>query len=472
MEFVNHTPFPALAFEGVDQHDQQFHVVVLRQTLDFTADGPLYADQQLPLCEEDVYFGEVGRSGVRAESDFCQFKPKCDVIVNGTAYAPAGRSVERFRVGLTVRAPDAPPRALPEPPQGLNPLLAPSPEAIAQWEQECAALRSERLPGATLIDKTLDVTGERFIVKSSFASSWIARVCRGLTFGLMRPVPWTLSAPTPCLAIPLRPELAFGGECLVSANSQAAARLPEQQRRSFPHGSTEPVAHTAFPANPVGLGWSEAWFLDAAHIKRLKAPQIEWPHAPFDQAVFGQAISGGALPAQQDVACLGVRPKGHPDRAGLVGTIDEAFIASNRWLPDDFDFAVWNAAPPDQQIEYPAGGEIFELTNLFPFDAAGVIADERGNSVMRFALPEHLAFVRVRLESGVWFRLPMLLDTLSIDTDRRQLSLVWRRIVGKTHEAPIRVLEAGVLSAGQRRERERLFAEFDAQARRMEARHA
>jgi hypothetical protein len=470
MEFVNHTPFPALAFEGIDQHDQRFHVVVLRQTLDLTEDGPLYADEQSPLCEEDAFFDVPGRSGVREESDLCQFKPKCDVIVNGTAHAPGGRATARFRVRLVVRKPDGPPLPLPKRPYGLNPLMPASTEAMRQWEQECAAVLGRNQSGKTLVDKTLVVTGARFLQRSSFVTSWVARVCRWLTLGSVRPVPWALSAPLPCARVPLRPELAFGGECRVSADSPAARRVPDKHRLS--DGVESLVAHSAFSANPVGTGWSESWYLNAADVARMPAPQIEWPNAPFDVALFGQAVSGEALPKHQQIASFGIRPKGHPDRASLVGTIDDQFVTSERWLPKDFDFAVWNAAPPDQQIEYPNGGELFELTNLFPPDAAGAIVDDDGNSVMRFALPEHSAFVRVRLESGVYFRLPMWLDTVLIDTDRRQLSLVWRRVIGKDREAQVRVLEAGILSVDQRRERDRLFAEFEAQASRMEMRHA
>lgn len=465
MEFINHTPFPALAFEGIDQHEQRFHVAVLRQTLDLTEDGPLYADEQLPLCEEDAYFGELGRSGVREESDLCQFKPKCDVIVNGTAHAPGGRAATRFQVRLVVRKPDGPPLPLPERPKGLNPLMPAPPEAIRQWERDCEAARACNQPGSMLVDKTLVVTGARVLKRRSFAASCAARFCRWLTLGLLRPVSWALSAPVPCVRVPLRPELAFGGECRVPADSPAAGRVPDKDRLPTVDGSL--VAHCAFAANPIGAGWSESWYLYAADIVRMPAPQIEWQDAPFDVTMFNQATAGGALPKQQLVAGFGNRPKGHPDRASLVGTVDEAFIASEKWLPEDFDFAVWNAAPPDQQIEYPSGGEVFELTNLFPPDAAGVIVDEQGNSVMRFSLPEHLAFVRVRLETGAYFRLPMWLDTVLIDTDRRQLSLVWRRVIGKDREAQARTLEVGILSVDQRRERDRLFAEFETQANRM-----
>jgi len=472
MEFRNHTPFPALAFEGIDQHDQRFYVIALRQTLDLTQDGPIYADDQQPLREEDAYFGEVGHSGVREESDLCHFKPKCDIIVNGTARAPGGRPASRFHVRLVVRKPDGRPIAIPEPPQGLNPLMSASPEAIKQWERECAAMLSRGAPGQTLIDKTLVVTGERFLRKSSFATSWMARACRWMTLGGVRPVPWTLSAPSPCLEVPLRAELAFGGECLVSAGSPAAARVPADRRLANKSDETSQVAHTAFGANPIGVGWSEDWYLKAAGITHLPAPRIESPDAPFDLAVFARAVSGKALPERQEVAGFGIRVKGHPDRAPLIGTVDEEFIASGRCLPQDFDFAIWNAAPPDQQIEYPSGGEIVELINLFPADAPGASIDAHGNTVVRFALPSHLAFARVRLEDGACFRLPMHVDTVLIDTDRRQLSMIWRRIVGKVQDAPVRVLEAGVLSVEQRRERDRLFAEWDTRTRKMEMRDA
>ncbi|MET3120406.1 hypothetical protein AAKU64_004658, partial [Undibacterium sp. GrIS 1.8] len=85
MEFRNHTPFPAQAFEGLDQHEQVFHVIGLRQTLSFASGTLEYADEQAPLCEVDAFFGEMNQSSVRQESDFCQYKPKCDVIVNATA---------------------------------------------------------------------------------------------------------------------------------------------------------------------------------------------------------------------------------------------------------------------------------------------------------------------------------------------------------------------------------------------------
>jgi hypothetical protein len=130
MEFRNHTPFPALAFEGIDPSGQQFHVVVMRQTFTWCDNGvAYYADEQEPVYEEDTYFGAIATSAVRQESDLCHYKPRCDIIVNATAYAPQGLRQRRFSVGLRVFRPDEPVR-LPEPPRGLNPFLAPSQDAL------------------------------------------------------------------------------------------------------------------------------------------------------------------------------------------------------------------------------------------------------------------------------------------------------------------------------------------------------
>jgi len=103
MEFHNLTPFPALAFEGLDQHGLEFHVVVMRATYDITADLELQpADEQQPLAVCDEYFGEMNTSSVRQESDLAQYKPNCDVIVIGSAYAPGHKPVPRFEAGIRI----------------------------------------------------------------------------------------------------------------------------------------------------------------------------------------------------------------------------------------------------------------------------------------------------------------------------------------------------------------------------------
>jgi hypothetical protein len=142
MEFRNHTPFPALAFEGIDPRNRPFHVLVLRQTLTWDDDGQLdYADKQSALNVVDAYFGEPNASAVRQESDLCQYKPRCDVIVNATAHAPGGKPRRRFKVGLRVASPDTA-IPLPEPPQGLNPLQPARFEERQAWKVACELARS------------------------------------------------------------------------------------------------------------------------------------------------------------------------------------------------------------------------------------------------------------------------------------------------------------------------------------------
>ena len=133
MNFINHTPFPAQAFEGIDQHGRAFHVVVLRQTLSF-ADGKLvYADVQAPLCDADT--AHADGAGTRQESDLCHFKPRCDIIANATAYAPPGKPCTHCVARLTVRRPDTP-APLPRRPQGLNQFVDAAPEFMARWRQQ------------------------------------------------------------------------------------------------------------------------------------------------------------------------------------------------------------------------------------------------------------------------------------------------------------------------------------------------
>ena len=54
MEFVNHTPFPAIAFDAIDQRDMLFHTVVIRITFTVSDQGTLeFAEEQTPLVTTD-----------------------------------------------------------------------------------------------------------------------------------------------------------------------------------------------------------------------------------------------------------------------------------------------------------------------------------------------------------------------------------------------------------------------------------
>jgi hypothetical protein len=453
MEFINHTPFPALAFEGIDQRDQRFHVVVLRQTFTWDDAGQLvFADEQHSLCDADEFFVPQMQGSVRQESDLCPYKPRCDVIVNATAYPPQrpdGGVLDRFEVRLVVSRPGAS-LSFPAAPYGLNPFMRASDEAMRKWQAEVKRLNDESEAGELLIDKRLVVTGpRRFAKRTGLGRLAIALVKIG-TLGLVRLPSWRLTRPEPAQLVPLRLERAFGGECRIEADSRAANkvakkyRLSPEQAAAHPDSARPPIAHDAYVFNPAGQGYARDWYLAAADVRSVAAPQIEHPHHPIGLGHFNSARRGKLDADERLVAGLGVRPKGHPDRARLVGTVDEEFIQSTAALPKDFDFAVWNAAWPDQQVEVLNGDERIQLVNLCAADTPGVVRDARGDAVLTLKLPGHLPFALVRFENGVIGELGARLDTLSIDPDKRELSCVWRATIGK--QPLVRVLEARMLA--------------------------
>lgn len=462
MELTNHTPFPALAFEGIDQHDQSFHVIALRQTLTWDEHGILaYADEQAPLCEVDTFFGDMNASSVRQESDLCQYKPKCDVIINATAYAPKGKPVTHFNVRLMVRRPDVP-APLPERPQGLNPFVAPEPEVLDQWRAAVEQAKGRSIPGAHLIDKTLTVTGEHRFARRAWPYRAICALVKQLTFGVINLPAWKLSNPAIVAQIPLRSEYAFGGQCRINAGDKAAKRLQKKHRltpeqlASHPDAALpppqQPIAHTVFDGNPIGRGFAERWYLKTVGVKQIPAPQIEYPQAPVSLGHFMACLDGKLKSENGDRVCagLGIRAKSHPERIRLAGTIDEAFAKSDAWLPEDFDFAVWNAAPVDQQTAFLTGDEVIELTNLCDPEAVGARQNARGDTVLTLALPRHACYLLVRLQAGEMFAHPMSIDTVIVEPDSRCLTLVWRTVLAKDDEVPIRAVEARMQTFDER----------------------
>jgi hypothetical protein len=462
MEFRNHTPHPALAFVGVDPFDQSFHVVVLRQTYTWNDAGELaFAQEQLPLCEEDEFFNsdlDPDSDDPRQESDLCQFKPRCDVIVNATAHAPGGDDgkpsrATRFDVRLLVRRPDTA-APLPAEPQGLNQFMAPNGEDVRRWEQAVALAKTRLQPGQRLIDKTLRVTGERFFVKRNVPLRFAIGLINLCTLGLVSLPTWRLTSPRPTLSVPLGLSNAWGGNNRIELGSKAAERVPKKHRLDKELAAElakadikAPAAQSAWQANPAGKGYAADWYLRAAKVKRVAAPQVEHVHGPIKLRHFNLARRDKLGATHKEASALsagfGLRPKGHPERAKLAGTIDERFINSTDLLPEDFDFGVWNAAWPDQQVDALQGDEHIELTNLCAPTATGARRDQRGNTRLELKLPGHLPFILVRFEDGPIGELAARLDTLLIEPEQRRLTCVWRATLAM--QPRVRVLEARML---------------------------
>jgi len=429
MEFRNLTPFDALCFSALGVDDQEYPVLAMKvgyrllpingQPGQFRAE--VMDDAPVPLCTGDTYYGEEGSSSVCEESDLAPFKPRCDVIVVGRAHAPQGQPATTWNAGVRLSVPVPPLQIevpLPKPLSSGEPL---NEYQLQEWQARRIAAAKACADAPTrrnLLDKELRFSGPRQFKHSLFGG-------------------WQLTQPQPALSVPLRWEYAFGGISVV--------RNPEYLLQ---HNNPEYLLNEVCYSNPLGCGWIEkrqeqlGFKLDAP-LRELPAPQIEAPDTPvlhLDRAKHpdGQLDSTDMLRLastyKYQPAGFGVVGRAWAPRLALAGNYD-AIWQAERWpgLPYDFDFAYWNGAPIDQQIEFPPPNLRIELFNLT--DPALTPGGQ-----LRVELPGHRPFVLLRLFNGVLLPLPMLTDTLRIDTDAMTLVLTHRISLPNTLD--IRVLEA------------------------------
>src|SRR6266545_1554156 len=104
MELLNATKMLAAYTMGMKPDGGELLVVVVKGTFKFPSANaePQLAQEQVPLVMADEFTGEPGFSAPRYESDFAPIKPRCDVLLNGSAYAPGGDPTTRLEVGLRV----------------------------------------------------------------------------------------------------------------------------------------------------------------------------------------------------------------------------------------------------------------------------------------------------------------------------------------------------------------------------------
>lgn len=104
MDLLNATNMQAGYTMGMEPDGRESIVVVAKGTFTIPQNGgmPELADEQVPLIEADEYTGEPGLSAPLYESDYARFKPRCDVLLNGSVYAPGGQPAKKVRVSLTV----------------------------------------------------------------------------------------------------------------------------------------------------------------------------------------------------------------------------------------------------------------------------------------------------------------------------------------------------------------------------------
>src|SRR5262249_10572610 len=102
---LNATGMQAGYTMGMQPDGRELLVVVVKGTFTIPDDPtqePRLAEKQVPLVEADVFTGEPGLSAPLYEIDFAPRKPRCDVLLNGSAYAPGGKPTSRVTVSLQV----------------------------------------------------------------------------------------------------------------------------------------------------------------------------------------------------------------------------------------------------------------------------------------------------------------------------------------------------------------------------------
>ncbi|HEX3344417.1 MAG TPA: DUF2169 domain-containing protein [Polyangiaceae bacterium] len=151
-------------------------------------------------------------------------------------------------------------------------------------------------------------------------------------------------------------------------------------------------------ANPVGRGFKTG----------VLVPNLERPEALLK--------SRDDRPAP---ACFAPVDPSWPARKSRTGTYDAAWL-KERWpyLPADFDWGHFNAAPPEQQVPYLRGDERFAVIGVRP-GGKGVEGQLPGARPRVFAQ-------RTEEVGGDFFEVLLRLDTAWFDTDANKVVLVWR----------------------------------------------
>ncbi len=317
MDLLNATKMQAGYTMGVEPSAREHLVVAVKGTFTIPKNGgePALAEEQVPLVEADAFTGEPGFSAPLYETDYPLRKPRCDVLLNGSAYAPNGQPTTKVQVGLKV-----------------GPMV-----------------------------KTFNVVGDR-IWQDGGAN--------------VRP-----TGARPFEVMPISYDRAFGGT---------------------DDAHPGPAKHAAYMANPVGRGFHKN--LAKEFVEHTLLPNteerdkpIKKPNRAYRPMAFGPLGRSWAL------------------RYTLAGTYDQKWLDEVfPFLPADFDEAYYQAAPADQQIPYPKGGEPVMLLNLTP--------EGRTN----FQLPTREVPVVFFLKNGEREERQAVIDTLMIEPDEARFTMTWR----------------------------------------------
>ena len=317
----NRSGFPAEVLSLPDLEAQEVPLLLVSSAWEQGPEGRWTpAEKQPPLCLADEYFSDdPASSSLRNEAQTATEKPRIDVIVNGSAYAPGGRPATMVPVELYVGT----------------------------------------------IAKQVRVYGDRFDA-------------------MLGP-----SLPERFEVMPVIYERAFGG---------IDTRYPN------------PAKHAVWRQNPSGVGFRGA----RSHSKEIRT---EYPNLE---------PARGSL--EGPPAGFGIISRAWSPRLELVGTYGAEWM-KEQWplLAKDFDIRHYQSAPSDQQVMSLHTGDLVRLLN-FTRDGA-----------WEFAMPPTALPVWLMTDRGRRQVAPRM-DTVMIEPDRRQLTMVFRMNVSR-EAAGLRVRE-------------------------------
>jgi hypothetical protein len=104
MELINATRMVAGYAMGIAPSGRESLIVVIKGTFCLPKPGEEVRlhEQQLPLIMADTFTGEPGFSAPYCEVDFAPSKQRCDVLLQGSAYAPHGQATTCVEVALRI----------------------------------------------------------------------------------------------------------------------------------------------------------------------------------------------------------------------------------------------------------------------------------------------------------------------------------------------------------------------------------
>jgi uncharacterized protein YjbI with pentapeptide repeats len=164
------------------------------------------------------------------------------------------------------------------------------------------------------------------------------------------------------------------------------------------------------PRNPAGRGIGETRLADGTMARLL--PNVESSRSLVTSPLDRPSPAG-----------FGPISPSSPERASRIGTYDDRWLEQHwPWLPEDFDWTFFNAAPSDQQLprRFLKGDESLRFDHMHP---------DHPSYQCRLAGERVRLFVQRRRGVALVFEeVEMRLDTLFADVDVETVTLVWRGV--------------------------------------------